>query len=194
MCLETQTNANRRAQRQRSANFRLSETGPKTQTNAHKREQKQPNANNAILGGRFEYFFSCPGRGNGESEAPGGGGGIAFFLVKSHGGGSPGREGPGRRGAGNVAAANRGILGGGFFGGAEMSTKNIKELHPLLGTLFCSSPSSSPPQESSLVHWTLVPSVCFFAFPGTIPGSVELLEILSCSYNHLSGAIPEALP
>ena len=43
-CLQTQTNASKRAQTQTNADFRLSEKGPKTQVNARKRAQTQTNA------------------------------------------------------------------------------------------------------------------------------------------------------
>ena len=50
------------------------------------------------LGGRFGYFlfFFCSGRGNGESEVPGGGGGVCFLIESPKGGVSRtgGADGP----------------------------------------------------------------------------------------------------
>ena len=43
-CLQTQTDASKRAQTQTNADFRLSEKGPKTQVNARKRAQTRANA------------------------------------------------------------------------------------------------------------------------------------------------------
>ena len=73
------------------------------------------------------FFFSARGGGNGESEAPGDGGGR-LFVEKSRGGGGL-QEGEGPRGRAKVSAVNRRVLelwGGGakfFFFGAEMSAK-----------------------------------------------------------------------
>ena len=68
--------------------------------------------NPKLLGGRFRYFkfFFCSGRGKGEPEAPGRGGGDRFFIESPRRGGLPGREGRRWRGAGRVSAANWGIL------------------------------------------------------------------------------------
>ena len=41
------------------------------------------------------FIFFCSGRGKGESEAPGRGGGFGCLLKMPGGGGSPGREGLG---------------------------------------------------------------------------------------------------
>ena len=63
------------------------------------------------------FCFFCSGRGKGESRRRRRWG--IGFLLKSPGGGPPGREG---RGAGRVSAANWGIWGGGakyFFGGPK---------------------------------------------------------------------------
>ena len=69
------------------------------------------------------FIFFCSGRGEGESEAPGGAGGSVFYWKSQQGGGETGRG----RGAGRVSAANWGILGAvgqNIFCGAEMSTKS----------------------------------------------------------------------
>ena len=48
----------------------------------------------------------CSGRGKGDSKAPGGGGGVRFFLENQKGVGGLQERG---RGAGRVSVANRGI-------------------------------------------------------------------------------------
>ena len=74
---------------------------------------------------RIFLIFFCSGRGNGESEAPGEGGGVDQFLfLKIPGGGGVSRRGR-SRGAGRVSAANWGIFGGGganffFFRGRNV--------------------------------------------------------------------------
>ena len=75
------------------------------------------------------FNFSCSGRGKGESEAAGRGGGVDFLLKILEGGVSRRRRG---RGAGRVSAANWGFLGRGanffFFFGAEMSCPQSNNL------------------------------------------------------------------
>ena len=72
-----------------------------------------------------DFFFSCSGRGKGESEALGGGGGDRFSIENPRRGGPPGREAEGPGGC--LQRFGEFGEGGGliFFFGAEMSTKIV---------------------------------------------------------------------